>query len=362
MPFPKAIPIEPTDDERELLESYLRRRKTARGLALRSQIVLLAADGLSNVAIAKRLQTNRGTVTKWRKRFAEQGIDGLHDEPRPGAPRTITDSDVERVVITTLESKPKGATHWSTREMAKHVGLSHSSIGRIWRAFGLAPHRSETFTLSNDPLLVEKVRDIVGLYLDPPEHALVLCVDEKSQIQALNRTQPLLPMMPGQSERRTNTYKRNGTTSLFAAFDTASGKIIGQCYRRHRATEFRRFLNKLEREVPDELDVHMVVDNFNTHKTTSIQRWFARHPRFHVHFTPTYSSWLNQVERWFGLLEQRQLKRGVHSNTQALETAIYEFIDAYNEDPKPFIWTKTANQILDSIKRYCQRTLDAQGK
>lgn len=362
MPIPHAIPIEPTDDERALLESYVHRRKTAQGLALRSQIVLLAADGLSNVAIAKRLNANRGTVTKWRKRFAEQGLDGLHDEPRPGAPRTITDAEVERVVITTLESKPKGATHWSTREMAKHVGLSHTTVGRIWRAFGLAPHRSETFTLSNDPLLVEKVRDIVGLYLDPPEHALVLCVDEKSQIQALNRTQPLLPMMPGQSERRTNTYKRNGTTSLFAAFDTASGKIIGQCYRRHRATEFRRFLNKLEREVPDELDVHLVVDNLNTHKTASIQRWFARHPRFHVHFTPTYSSWLNQVERWFGLLEQRQLKRGVHRNTQALENAIYEFIDAYNEDPKPFIWTKTANQILDSIKRYCQRTLDAQGE
>jgi transposase len=362
MPRPYAIPVEPTEEERELLVGYLRRRKTARGLALRSEIVLLAADGLSNLAIAKQLRTSRATVSKWRKRFTEQGIDGLHDEPRPGAPRTVSDADVERVIVATLESKPKGATHWSTRQMAGHVGLSHSTVGRIWRAFGLAPHRAETYTLSNDPLFVEKVRDIVGLYLDPPEHALVLCVDEKSQIQALNRSQPLLPMMPGQAERRTNTYKRNGTTSLFAAFDTANGKIIGQCYRRHRATEFRRFLNKLDSEVPDELDVHLVLDNLNTHKSAIIQRWFARHPRFHVHFTPTYSSWLNQVERWFGLLEQRQLKRGVHRSTRSLEAAIYEFIEVYNDDPKPFIWTKTADQILESIKRYCQRVLDAQGK
>jgi len=246
--------------------------------------------------------------------------------------------------------------------MAKHVGFSHSTVGRIWRAFGLAPHRTETFTLSNDPLFVEKVRDIIGLYMDPPEHALVLCVDEKSQIQALNRSQPLLPLMPGQPERQTHTYERNGTTALFAAFDIANGKIIGQCFRRHRATEFRRFLNKLEREVPDDMDVHLVLDNLSTHKTPTIRRWLSRHPRFHTHYTPTYSSWLNQVERWFALLETRQLKRGVHRSTRSLEKAIYEFIDAYNDDPKPFVWTKSADQILDSIKRFCKRTLEAQGE
>jgi len=361
MPIPQAIPVEPTQEEREVLEGYLRRRKTARGLALRSEIVLLAADGMSNLAISKHLRTSRATVAKWRRRFTEQGLDGLHDEPRPGAPRTVSDADVERVIVATLESKPKGATHWSTRQMAKHVGVSHSTVGRIWRAFGLAPHRTENYTLSNDPLFVEKVRDIVGLYLDPPDHALVLCVDEKSQIQALNRSQPLLPMMPGQAERRTSTYRRHGTTSLFAAFDIANGKIIGKCYRRHRATEFRRFLNKLDAEVPEDMDVHLVLDNLNTHKSAIIQRWFLRHPRFHVHFTPTYSSWLNQVERWFGLLEQRQLKRGVHRSTRSLESAIYEFIETYNDDPKPFIWTKTADQILESIKRYCQRVLGTQG-
>jgi transposase len=362
MPAPQAVPIELSDEERRILEGYVRRRKTASDLALRSQIVLLSAEGLSNVSIADKLRTTRNTVFKWRKRFASLRLDGLHDEPRPGAPRQVSDSEVERVIVTTLESTPKGSTHWSTRQMAKHVGLSHSTVGRIWRAFGLAPHRTETFTLSKDPLFVDKVRDIVGLYLNPPDHALVLCVDEKSQIQALNRSQPLLPLMPGRAERRTNTYTRNGTTSLFAAFDVANGKIIGKCFRRHRSTEFRKFLNRLDKEVPDQLDVHLVIDNLSTHKTDTIQRWFSRNPRFHVHFTPTYSSWLNQVERWFGLLETRQLKRGVYRNTLDLEKSIYEFIEAYNEDPKPFVWTKSADQILESIKRFCQRTLEAQGK
>ena len=362
MAAPHAIKIELSDDERELLQGYVRRRKTARGLALRSNVILHAAENWANKDIAAQLNTSRATVVKWRKRFSESRIDGLHDEPRPGAPRTISDSEVERVVTATLETVPKGATHWSTREMGKHTGLSHSTIGRIWKAFGLAPHKTDPFTLSKDPLFVEKVSDVVGLYLDPPDRALVLCVDEKSQIQALNRTQPVLPMMPGHAERRTATYHRNGTTSLFAAFDTATGQIIGQCFRRHRATEFKKFLNKINREVPEELDVHIVMDNLTTHKTESVQRWFARHPRFHVHFTPTYSSWLNQVERWFGLLEQRQLKRGVHNSTRALETAIYEFIETYNDDPKPFVWTKSADQILDSIRRYCQLNLDAHGK
>jgi transposase len=245
--------------------------------------------------------------------------------------------------------------------MAKHVGVSHASVGRIWRAFGLAPHKSETFTLSNDPLFVEKVRDIVGLYLNPPEHAVVLCVDEKSQIQALNRSQPLLPMMPGRAERRTPTYERHGTTALFAALDVATGKVIGQCRRRHRAAEFLQFLRAIDDNVPAGLDAHVVIDNLVTHKTAAVQRWFARHPRFHVHFTPTYSSWLNQIERWFGLLEQKQLRRGVHRSVTELERAIYEFIEASNEAPKPFAWTKSADDILRRLRRFCTGTLTSQG-
>jgi len=344
-----------------VLEGYVRRRKTAQVLAMRSRIVLLASEGMPNKTIAAKLGTSRSTVMTWRKRFVACRLDGLHDEPRPGAPRSITDSDVERVITITLEEKPRGATHWSTRLLAKQSGISHSSVGRIWRAFGLAPHRSDTFTLSNDPLFVEKVRDVVGLYMHPPENALVLCVDEKSQIQALDRKQPILPMLPGQAEKRTATYRRHGTTSLFAALDIVSGKVIGKCYRRRRTSEFRDFLNRLDREVPAELDVHVVMDNLNTHKGKSIQAWFARHPRFHAHFTPTYSSWLNQVERWFGLLEQRQIKRSSHTSVVQLERAIYEFIDAHNDEGKPFVWTKSADDILCSIKRFCERNLQAQG-
>jgi transposase len=307
------------------------------------------------------LRVARATVGRWRRRFSAHRLDGLHDEPRPGAPRSITDGDVERVVIATLESTPRGATHWSTREMAKHTGISHSSVGRIWRAFGLAPHKSEKFTLSNDPLFVDKVRDIVGLYLNPPERAVVLCVDEKSQVQALDRSQPLLPMTLGRAEKRTHTYRRHGTTALFAALDVATGKIIGQCRRRHRASEFLKFLNQLDEQVPARLDVHVILDNLSTHKTPAVQRWFLRHPRFHVHFTPTYSSWLNQIERWFALLEQRQIKRAAHRTVGELERAIYEFIDVNNEAAKPFVWTKTADDILASLRRFCGTTLKSHG-
>lgn len=356
-----AAKIELSLAEREVLESYVGRRKTAQGLALRARIILRCAEGGHDGLVADELRVERSTVGKWRRRFAVDRLDGLHDEPRPGAPRSISDADVERVVIATLETTPKGATHWSTRDMAKHSGLSHSSIGRIWRAFGLAPHKSDTFTLSKDPLFVDKVRDIVGLYLNPPDRAVVLCVDEKSQVQALNRSQPMLPMQPGRPESRTHTYIRNGTTALFAALDVATGHVIGQCRRRHRAAEFLSFLKQIDAQVPSELDVHVVMDNLATHKTAEVQRWFARNPRFHVHFTPTYSSWLNQIERWFAMLEQRQLKRGAHRNATELERAIYEFIDAHNEEPKPFVWVKSADEILASIRRFCTRTLKTQG-
>jgi transposase len=280
----------------------------------------------------------------------------LLDEPRPGAPRTITDGQVERVLTQTLETTPPDATHWSTRSLAKASGLSRSSIHRIWRAFALRPHRTETFKLSKDPLFIEKVRDIVGLYLHPPDRALVLCVDEKSQIQALDRTQPLLPMRPGQIERRTHDYVRHGTTSLFAALDAKAGTVIGALRRRHRAIEFRQFLDTVDGAVPATLDIHMILDNASTHKAPLIHRWLARHPRVHLHFTPTGGSWLNMVERWFGLLTEKQIRRGVHRSTLALEAAIRQYIAVTNADPKPFVWTKTADQILASVARFCHRT------
>lgn len=314
---------------------------------------------MNNGEVAEMLSITRQTVGKWRARFAAERLDGLLDEPRPGAPRKISDEAVERVVTATLETTPKGATHWSTRGLAEKLGYSHMTIARIWRAFGLQPHRSEKFKLSPDPLLVEKVRDIVGLYLDPPDDALVLCVDEKSQIQALDRTQPLLPMRPGQIERRTHDYKRHGTTSLFAALDVKSGKVLGQIHRRHRSVEFRRFLDTIENNVPSDLDVHVIMDNYGTHKTAIIHRWFLKRPRFHVHFTPTYGSWLNLVERWFAELTQKQIRRGSHRSVPELERAIREFIDAHNSEPKPFVWTKTADEILASIARFAQRTLNA---
>jgi transposase len=349
-----------TVEERAMLGSYVRRKKTAQALAFRARIILRCADGGHDGIVADELGVARGSVGRWRRRFLKLRLQGLHDEPRPGAPRTIKDTQVERVVIETLETTPKGATHWSTRDMAKHSGLSHSTIGRIWRAFGLKPHRSETFQLSNDPLFVDKVRDIVGLYMHPPENAIVLCVDEKSQVQALNRAQPVLPMLPARPELQTHTYVRHGTTSLFAALDVATGKVIGTCHRRHRAAEFLKFLKEIEASVPQDLDVHIVLDNLSTHKTPAVHRWFLRHPRWQLHFTPTYSSWLNQVERWFALLEQKQLKRGAHRSTRELESAIYAFIDVSNDDPKPFRWTKSADDILANLKRFCIRTLESQ--
>jgi transposase len=348
-----------TETERQELESMAHRSRSAPTLARRARVVLACADGLDNVKVARRLRVSTTTVWKWRSRFVARRVTGLLDEPRPGAPRQIGDKEIEDVVIRTLESTPRGATHWSTRSMAKATGYSHMTISRVWRAFGLQPHRSETFKLSTDPLLIEKVRDVVGLYVNPPEHAVVLCVDEKSEIQALDRTAPLLPMQPGQAERRTHDYKRHGTTSLFAALDVQVGHVLCQTHRRHRSIEFRKFLDQIDRHVPAELDVHIIMDNYGTHKSQMIRNWFAKRPRFHVHFTPTYSSWLNQVERWFGELTQKQIRRGTHRSVQELERAIQEFIDATNAQPKPFVWVKTADEILASIARFAQRTTKA---
>jgi transposase len=344
-----------TDDERETLERWARRPSSAQALAMRCRIVLAAADGAMNKDIATQVGCNPNTVGKWRRRFAEAGIDGLHDEPRPGAPRKITDEDVERVIIKTLEETPRDATHWSTRSMADQVGLSPASISRIWRAFGLQPHRTEDFKLSPDPQFIDKVRDIVGLYLNPPDAAVVLCVDEKTQVQALDRTAPVLPLMPGVPERRTHDYVRNGTTNLYAALDVASGQVITNMTARHRAEEFRRFLNIIDKNVPEHLDVHVVLDNVSTHKTPSIQRWLQRHPRFTFHFTPTYSSWMNLVERWFAELTNKWLRRGTHRSVRQLIASIRTWVTNWNDDPKPFVWHKTADEILDSLAAYIQR-------
>jgi len=348
-----------TDEERELLERWARRPKSSQALALRCRIVLAAASGQQSKDIALALGCNRNTVGKWRGRFAGRGLDGLHDEPRPGKPRSVSDEDVERVIVKTLEEKPRDATHWSTRSMAKATGMSQSAVSRIWRAFGLKPHQSESFKLSPDPLFIEKVRDIVGLYLNPPDAAVVLCVDEKSQIQALDRTAPVLPLMPGVPERATHDYVRNGTTNLYAALDVASGLVIGEMTARHRAEEFRRFLNTIEKAVPEHLEIHVVLDNSSTHKTPSIQRWLLRHPRFHVHFTPTYSSWLNLVERWFAELTTKWIKRGAHRSVRDLTASIRTWITTWNEDPKPYVWHKSADEIFDSLANYCQRINDS---
>src|SRR5215216_3579083 len=355
MPVPAAVAIELSDEERVVLEGFARRRRTARGLAQRSEIVLEAAAGRTNTEIAERLRVSRPTVTRWRRRFAERRVDGLLDEPRPGRPRTITDEQVEAVVVRTLEAKPKDATHWSTRSMAAEVGLTQNAVLRIWHAYGLQPHRTETFKLSADPLFVDKIHDVVGLYLNPPERAVVLCMDEKSQIQALDRPAPILPMRPGTPERVTHDYKRFGTSSLYAALDLASGEVISALHKRHRAIEFKKFLQAIDREVPDHLDVHLVLDNSSTHKTPSIQRWLAANPRFLLHFTPTSSSWLNLVERWFAELTTKLLRRGAHRSVQALNSDIRAWIEAWNDNPKPFVWTKPADEILDSIARYCNR-------
>lgn len=356
---PKKQKLVVSNAQAQELKRWAQQSRSQRALRFRARIILLCAGGKSNVAAARQLKTTGFTVGFWRKRFIAGGVDGLLDEPRPGAPRQIGDDDVERVVKLTLESVPEGATHWSTRGLAERTGLSQSAISRIWRAFGLQPHRSETFQLSSDPLLVEKVRDIVGLYMNPPDHALVLCVDEKSQIQALNRTQPVLPMQPGQAERRSHDYQRHGTTSLFAALDIATGNVLGKCFARHRAREFKKFLDHLDANLPPEGEVHMVLDNYATHKTPAIRRWFARRPKYHLHFTPTHASWLNLIERWFGLLTERQIRRGSHASVGQLKTAIREFLHASNEHPKPFVWTKSADTILASIARFATATTKA---
>lgn len=322
---------------------------------MRSRIVLACADGASNTAVARDLGVHLSTVGKWRRRFLKLRLDGLMDEQRPGRPPSISLDQVEDVVVTTLEQAPRNATHWSRTSMAEKSGLSKSTIGRIWRDFGLTPHRAETFTLSTDPLFIEKVVDVVGLYHNPPERAVVLCVDEKSQIQALDRSQPVLPMMPGTPERRTHDYTRNGITSLFAAFNIADGHVISELHRQHRAVEFKKFLTTIDKAVPAELDVYLVCDNYGTHKTPAVRAWLARHPRFHMHFTPTGSSWINQVERWFGHLTEQKIRRGAHKSVQALEADIRSWIADWNREPRPFTWTKTAEEILESLARHCRR-------
>ena len=344
-------------EERLKLEELSRRRKTSQAVALRARIVLACAQGLSNGQVASQLQVGRPTVGKWRRRFAADRLAGLADAPRPGQPRKITDAKVEQVVTRTLETLPEQATHWSTRSMAKAEGLTQNAVLRIWRAFGLKPHLQETFKLSTDPFFVEKVRDIVGLYLNPPEQtrAVVLCVDEKSQVQALERTQPLLPLRPGQPERRTHDYERHGTTSLFAALNIATGKVIGQCHRRHRHQEFLRFLDRIESEVPADLEIHLVMDNYATHKTPKVAAWFKRRPRYHLHFTPTSASWLNQVERWFAKITDQRIRRSAFRCVKDLEQAIADYVTGNNANPKPFIWTASADLILGKVKSFCER-------
>jgi len=349
-----------TEEEQDRLQSLAHRARSQPLLARRARVVLACGQGFDNKTVAQKVRASLGMVGKWRSRFLQARLEGLYDEPRPGAPRQVSDAQVEQVVIQTLESTPRGETHWSTRGLAKATGLSRMTISRIWRAFGLQPHRTDTFKLSPDPWLIEKVRDIVGLYMNPPDHALVLCVDEKSQIQALDRTQPLLPLRPGQLERRTHDYKRHGTTSLFAGLELKTSRVIAQLQRRHRSSEFRKFLDVIEAHVPAGLDVHIILDNYGTHKTAMIRKWFAKRPRFHVHFTPTYGSWINLVERWFAELTNKRIRRGVFRSVKDLEAAIREYIAVHNEDPKPFVWTKTVDQILASIARYAQRTTAAQ--
>ena len=347
-----------TDDERQALTTWAGRPKSTQRLAIRARIVLACAGGSDNKAVAAKLGLNPTTVGTWRRRFVERRLEGLADEPRPGAPRSITDADVERVITATLESRPKAATHWSTRGMAEAAGLSQSAVGRIWRSFGLKPHLRESFKLSTDPFFVEKVRDVVGLYLDPPERAIVLCVDEKSQIQALDRTQPLLPMRPTLAEKQTHDYARHGTTSLFAALNVATGEVIGRCHRRHRQREFLKFLDEVHGRLPHEegVEIHLVLDNYATHKTAAVKRWFLRHPEYRLHFTPTSSSWLNQVERFFGEITQRRSRRGAFRSVASLEAAIREYLEHHNASPRPFKWTADADLILNRIKKVIEPT------
>jgi len=355
---PLADLVLSVQENNQLIE-WTRRAKTSQALALRARIVLGCARGTTNGEVAQSLRITPQTVGKWRSRFVVRRLDGLLDEPRPGAPRKVGDAEIERLIATTLNQTPRDATHWSTRSLAKRLGLSQSTVSRVWRTFGLQPHRAETFKLSTDPLFIDKVRDIVGLYLDPPVKAMVLSVDEKSQIQALNRSEPILPLAPGLPERRTHDYLRHGTTTLFAALDVATGRVIGELHRRHRAKEFLKFLATIERNVPAGLDVHLIMDNYGTHKTPSVRAWFARHPHFHPHFTPTSASWINQVERWFALLTEKQIKRGSHRSTLALEQAIRDYLTLHNKNPKAFVWTKSADDILASLARFCKRISDS---
>lgn len=351
-----------SDEERSELERLSRRARVNRSLAFRAKIVLACADGAANQDVARSLKTTNATVGKWRKRFAQYRVDGLLDEPRVGAPRSISDDEVEAIIVKTLETKPAGRTHWSTRSMAENVGVSHSSVGRIWRTFGLQPHIVETFKLSDDPQFVEKVRDVVGLYLNPPDNAVVFAVDEKPQIQALERAQPILPMDLGQPERHTHNYVRHGTLDLFAALNVMTGEIIAKCKEQHRAKDFVAFLKDIDRAVPANLDIHVIVDNLSAHKAPEVWRWLIRNPRFQLHFTPTYSSWLNLVERFFGLLTEQALKRGSHCSVPALRNAIFDYVDAHNANAKPFKWVKTADEILEKVRRFGVRTLRAHGQ
>lgn len=351
-----AIAIALSDEEREKLTEWTRRGTIAQRFAERARIVLGCADGEANAAIARRLSITRQTVCKWRRRFVRERLAGLADEPRPGAPRRITDAQVEAAITRTLQAPPPDATQWSTRSLAKATGLTQNAVVRIWRTFCLQPHRSEHFKLSADPFFVEKVRDIVGLYLNPPDRAIVLCVDEKSQVQALERRRPLLPLRPGMPERRTHDYRRHGTTSLFAALDVATGKVIGSCHRRHRQQEFVRFMDRLDAELPDDLDIHLVIDNYATHKAPAVHRWFVRHPRYQVHFTPTSASWINQVERFFADITRKRIRRGSFESVRHLENEIRSYLEHHNLNPVPFTWTATADMILGKVRRFCERT------
>ena len=352
---PKLIIL--SSDEKQEIERLSRRRGKDRSIGLRARIILLSSEGMPGLHIAKKLRIAGQTVRFWRKRFFESRVAGLYDEPKPGAKRKITDDQVEEMIVKTLEQTPRNSTHWSTRQMATETGMSQSTVGRIWRTFGLKPHRSSTYTLSTDPLFIEKVRDVVGLYMSPPTNAVVLSVDEKSQIQALNRTQPILPLRIGTEERRTPDYDRHGTTTLFAALNVKTGKVIGKCFLRHRSQEFKKFLELVNEQIPLDQEIHLILDNYATHKTPLIHRWLLRNPRFHLHFIPTHSSWLNMVERWFGLLTERQIKRGSHTSVIQLKEAIEIFISNNNQEPKPFVWTKTADEILQKISRYSSETL-----
>jgi len=349
-------PLTLTEDERRTLEQWARRPKTAQRLALRSRVVLACAEGLPNGTVAARVHMSSNSVGKWRERFCVRRLEGLVDEPRPGAPRTVTDDMVVDLITRTLEGPPAHATQWSTRAMAETVGFSKATISRVWQTFGLQTHRVDTFKLSADPQFIEKVRDIVGLYLHPPEHALVLCLDEKSQVQALDRTRPLLPMRPGLPAQQTHDYIRHGTTSLFAALNVATGTVIGECHRRHRHQEFLKFLKRLDAQLPSTGDVHIIMDNYGTHKVPKVIRWFLRHPRYHLHFTPTSASWMNQVERFFAKITTQRIRRGTFENVRALETAIEQYLTHHNDHCKPFVWTATADAIIDKVKRFCQRT------